>query len=136
MITVSCVVRAPITRVWDCFNKAEHIVNWAFASADWHAPKARADVRVGGTFLTTMAAKDGSTAFDFEGTYTQVVEKSLIEYEIADGRKVRVVFIPEDTGVKIEESFELEGTHSAEQQRAGWQAILDTFKSYAESISK
>jgi hypothetical protein len=35
--------------------------------------------------------------------------------------------------VKIVESFEAEGTNSDEQQRAGWQAILDNFKKYVES---
>lgn len=69
-ITVGTVVNAPIATVWDCWNAPEHIPGWAFASDDWEAPRAENDLRVGGTFVTRMQAKDGSAGFDFGGTYT------------------------------------------------------------------
>jgi uncharacterized protein YndB with AHSA1/START domain len=50
---------------------------------------------VGGKFKTVMAAKDKSTGFDFTGTYTAVKENELIEYDMDDGRHVKVEF--EDT---------------------------------------
>lgn len=32
-----------------------------------------------------MEAKDGSVGFDFEGTYTRIVPKQVIEYRMSDG---------------------------------------------------
>lgn len=58
--TVQTVVNAPMEKVWKCWNKPEHITGWAFASDDWEAPAAENDLRVGGKFKTTMAAKDKS----------------------------------------------------------------------------
>jgi hypothetical protein len=37
--------------------------------------------------------------------------------------------------VTVRETFEAEATHSEEQQRAGWQAILNNFKKHVESRS-
>ena len=56
-------------KVWECWNKPEHITGWAFASDDWEAPAAGNDLRVGGKFKTTMAAKDNLTP-DLGGTGT------------------------------------------------------------------
>jgi len=36
--------------------------------------------------------------------------------------------------ILVTESFEAEGTNADEMQRAGWQAILENFKNYTESI--
>ncbi len=73
-ITVQSVVKAQIEKVWEFWTKPEHIVHWAFASDDWEAPAAENDLRVGGKFKTTMAARDKSTSFDFTGAYTIVKE--------------------------------------------------------------
>jgi uncharacterized protein YndB with AHSA1/START domain len=80
-----------------------------------------------------MAAKDGSFQFDFEGVYTNVAEGELIEYDIADGRHVKIVFTNKTGQTEIVETFEMESQNSEELQRTGWQAILDNFKSYAEA---
>jgi hypothetical protein len=55
-------------------------------------------------FYSRMEARDGSMGFDFEGTYTNIVDHELIE------------------------------THSIERQPDGWQAILNNFKRHAESV--
>jgi uncharacterized protein YndB with AHSA1/START domain len=133
-ITVQTVVKAHIAEVWECWNKPEHIIGWAFASDDWEAPAAQNDLRVGGKFKTTMAAKDKSSSFDFTGTYTAVRENELIEYELDDDRQVRVEFTELPEGVRITESFEPENQNPEEMQRSGWQAILDNFKKYVERI--
>jgi hypothetical protein len=52
---------------------------------------------------------------------------------MGDGRKVTVNFSERDNGTYIEETFEAETMNSEDMQRAGWQAILDNFKKYAES---
>jgi uncharacterized protein YndB with AHSA1/START domain len=82
-----------------------------------------------------MAAKDGSSSFDFEGVYSNVEINKRIEYTIADGRRVEVNFSTEGGKTKIVESFEAEDTHTIEMQHGGWQAILDSFKKHTESVN-
>lgn len=130
--TVQTLVNAPVEKVWECWNKPEHITGWAFASDDWEAPAAENDLRVGGRFKTRMAAKDKSAGFDFGGVYTDVKEHKLIEYDMDDGRHVKVEFTKLPQGVEIKETFEPENTFPQEMQRSGWQAILENFKKYAE----
>jgi uncharacterized protein YndB with AHSA1/START domain len=89
-ITVESIIRAPIEKVWKFWTKPDHIVHWTFASDDWEAPAAENDIRVGGKFKTVMAAKNKSTSFDFTGKYTNVIENELIEYDLDDGRHVKV----------------------------------------------
>ncbi|MEO6520636.1 MAG: SRPBCC family protein [Mucilaginibacter sp.] len=132
-ITVETTVNAPIEKVWAYWTKPEHIKQWCNASDDWHAPYADNDLRTGGKFKTTMAAKDGSFSFDFEGVYTDVKEYSLIEYVIGDGRKVKITFTDLGDSINIIEVFEAENENPAEMQRGGWQAIIDDFKKYTEA---
>lgn len=131
-ITVQTIIKAPIEKVWEYWNKPEHITKWAFASDDWEAPAAENDVRVGGKFKTTMTAKDKSESFDFEGIYTALKEHNLIEYDMSDGRHVKVEFEQTPEGVKVTETFDPENENPEELQRSGWQAILDNFKKYVE----
>lgn len=133
MITIQSTIEAPIEKVWEFWTRPEHIVNWAFASDDWEAPRAENDVRTGGKFKTVMAAKDKSSSFDFGGIYTDVRGHELIEYDMDDGRHVKIEFTEVPEGVKVVQSFDPENENSEEMQRSGWQAILDNFKKYAES---
>ena len=133
-ITVETTVNAPVEKVWKTWSEPQHIKNWCAASDDWHAPKAENDLRTGGTFSTRMEAKDGSFGFDFGGVYDNVKKNELIEYTMGDGRKVQVTFSPAGDQTKIVETFDAESTNSVEMQRGGWQAILDNFKKYTESI--
>ncbi|WP_256004576.1 SRPBCC family protein [Pedobacter deserti] len=132
-VTVQATVAAALGRVWDMWTSPTHIMQWNNASDDWHTPFAEADLRKGGKFRSTMAAKDGSMSFDFEGTYTDLEEHRLIGYEMPDGRKVSVSFTESPAGVQIVETFDAENEHPVDMQRAGWQAILDNFKKYAEN---
>src|SRR5215510_4471397 len=132
-ITVEAVVKAPIEKVWSCWTEPKHITKWCQASDDWHAPYAENDVRTGGKFKTTMAAKDGSFSFDFGGTYDNVQPHKLIEYSIADGRKVKITFATSGNDTKVVETFDAENENPIEMQRGGWQAILDNFKKYTEA---
>ena len=131
-ITIEAAINAPVEKVWEYWNNPEHIKNWAFASPEWHAPNAANDLRVGGNFSTTMAARDGSMSFEFGGTYTTVEEHKLIEYVLADGRQVKIVFQADGEQTRIAETFDPETTNPLEMQRGGWQAILDNFKKLAE----
>jgi uncharacterized protein YndB with AHSA1/START domain len=125
-ITVESIVRAPVDVVWRAWTTPDDIVQWNAASDDWHTTKASVDLRVGGAFSSRMEAKDGSMGFDFAGTYTQVVEHRLIECAFGE-RQLRVEFLPGPDGVTVRETFDAETTHPVEQQRQGWQAILDRF---------
>lgn len=131
-ITVEATVNVPVEKAWQFWTAPEHIMQWNNASDDWHTPKAENNLWVGGSFSYTMAAKDGSLSFDFAGVYDKVREPELIEYTIADGRKVKVNFTGTGNQTKVTETFEAESVHSTELQQQGWQAILNNFKKYAE----
>lgn len=107
-------------------------MQWNAASDDWHTTSARVDLQVGGEFSSRMEAKDGSAGFDFDGTYTKVVENSLLEYAFGD-RLASVTFDQNPEGVQVRVTFDTEDSHSEEQQRFGWQSILDNFKHHVEA---
>lgn len=131
-INVETVVKAPLGRVWDAWNRPEDIKQWNAAQEDWHTTRSEVDLREGGRFLSRMEAKDGSVGFDFEGTYTRVVPHERIEYRMSDGREVVVEFAEHADGVRVQETFDAETEHPAEFQRKGWQAILDNFAGHVE----
>ena len=131
-ITVESTVNAPVQKVWQLWSGPEHIEKWNHASDDWHTPKAVNDLRVGGSFVYTMAAKDGSFSFDFDGVYDEVAEHQRIAYTMADGRKALITFTESGGATQVTETFDAEDTNSLELQRGGWQAILDNFKTYVE----
>lgn len=132
-ITVQTTIRAPLSLVWEMWTESRHIEVWNHASPDWHTPHAENDVRVGGTFLSRMEAKDGSEGFDFTGTYTEVEPLHTIAYRMDDGRRVITRFEEGKEGVTVTETFDLETQNTVELQRSGWQSILDTFAKYVES---
>lgn len=132
-VTVRAVIQAPVEKVWTYWTEPEHITKWNQATDDWHAPWAKNDLRPGGKFVTRMEAKDGSAGFDFSGTYDVVNVHEEISYTLDDGRKVHIGLFARGNETEVVEMFEAEGTHPVEYQRAGWQAIMDRFKTYAES---
>jgi uncharacterized protein YndB with AHSA1/START domain len=131
-VTIEAKIAAPIEDIWRAWNTPDDIKQWNAASDDWHTTKSTVDLRVGGNYSSRMEAKDGSMGFDFAGTYTRIVEHKLIESDFG-GRKLLVEFFPEKDGVIVRESFDAETTHSIEQQRNGWQSILNNFKKHVES---
>lgn len=132
IVTVENIIDAPVEKVWQYWNEPHHITQWCAASPDWHAPSAKNDLRAGGEFSTRMEAKDGSFGFDFGGVYDTVKVNEYIEYTLGDGRKVKIQFIPTGRSTKIIENFDAETENPVDMQKAGWQAILDNFKSYTE----
>jgi uncharacterized protein YndB with AHSA1/START domain len=132
-ITVETIIHAPVEKVWKNWTDPKDIVQWAFASDDWHAPYADNDVRVDGAFKTTMAAKDGSFSFDFGGVYTKVEPNKTLEYTIGDGRRVWISFESQGDKTKMTETFEAEEMNSIEMQKGGWQAIMENFKKHTEA---
>lgn len=132
-ITITALIDAPMNTVWEKWTNPADVMNWNNASDDWHTPKAENDLRIGGKFSYTMAAKDGSFSFDFGGTYTDLIEHKLIEYALGDEREISISFVEENGMIIVTEKFDPEQTNPLEMQQAGWQAILNNFKKYVES---
>lgn len=131
-ITVQTKVNAPIDAAWRAWTTPQDIVRWNAASDDWHTTRATVDLRVGGAFSSRMEAKDGSMGFDFAGEYVRINEPERLECRFGD-RDLLVEFIAENDGVTVRETFDAETVHSEEQQRQGWQAILDRFARHVEA---
>ena len=60
------------------------------------------------------------------------VKNKLIEYSFGD-RAAHVEFAESPNGVRVCVTFDSEPTHSMEQQRDGWQAILNNFTRHVEA---
>ena len=131
-ITVEATVKAPVAIVWSVYTTPEDIKQWNTASAAWHTTQSSVDLRVGGAFSSRMEAKDGSFGFDFAGTYTKIVTHELIEYSFGE-RACVVKFEPGSNGVAVSVTFDAESENSVEQQRQGWQAILNNFARHVEA---
>lgn len=130
---IETIVAAPIETVWAAWSSPDDVMRWNAASDDWHTTSSTVELFVGGRFCHRMEAKDGSMGFDFEGIYKVIVPHQRLEYELEDGRKVVVVFEETgDDGVRVRESFDPDPSVDAEAQKAGWQAILDRFKTHVE----
>jgi len=134
IITIEAIVNAPVEKVWDAYTDPKQVTQWNHASDDWHSPRAENDLRPGGTFSYRMEAKDGSFGFDFGGTYDEVKPNELLSYALGDGRKVSNVFEKDGDATKVTVTFDAENQNPIEMQRGGWQAILNNFKKYAESV--
>ena len=132
-ITVETRVHVPVAEVWRASTTPEDIRQWNAASPDWHTTAATVDLREGGAFSSRMEAKDGSMGFDFAGTYTRIVPNQRIEYAFGE-RSATVEFIDQgDGGVLVRVSFDPENEFPLEQQRGGWQAILDNFARHVQA---
>ena len=132
-IRVETTIAKDVKQVWQAFTNPDHIMNWNFASEDWHCPAAKSDFVQGGQFAYTMAAKDGSFSFILPGTFDEIVEYKSIKYHLDDGRNVIVRFEDQNGTTHVVEDFEPESMNAHELQQAGWQAILTNFKTYVES---
>ncbi|MCT4779624.1 MULTISPECIES: SRPBCC domain-containing protein [Exiguobacterium] len=131
-IQIQTVIKRPVADVWTYWTEPDHIKAWNAASDDWHTTEATNDVQAGGRFSSHMAAKDGSMGFDFSGVYLEVILYEKLAYTLDDGRHVTVLFTANGEETEVVETFEAESMNPLEMQQAGWQAILDRFKAYAE----
>ncbi len=122
-------MHAPLAEVRRAYTTQDDIKVWNAASSDWHTTQAEVDLRVGGKFCSRMEAKDGSFGFDFAGEYTKLIPQQLIEY-VFDERNVSVNFTESSDGILVKVSFDPESIHPEEQQREGWQSILNNFAKY------
>lgn len=131
-ITVSVEINAPIDLVWKLWNTPEDIRHWNNISEQWHTPSAQNDLRPGGKLILVMGLKDGSFSFDFEAVYDEVRSHELISYTLAEGRRSEIRFSGTNP-VVITETFEPNDQDAVAMQRDFCQAILNSFKKYAET---
>jgi uncharacterized protein YndB with AHSA1/START domain len=132
-ITNKIKVDVSVEDVWESWTKPEHIERWNQASDDWHTLYSLNDLAEGERFLSRMESKDGSFGFDFAGTYTLIRPHQLLAFTLDDGRKVEVQFNELEDGTEIIENFDADDQYSIEEQKKGWQAILESFKKYTET---
>jgi uncharacterized protein YndB with AHSA1/START domain len=132
LIAVAAIINADSKKVWDYYTNPNHIVNWNFADASWHCLSAENEMRLGGRYFARMEAKDGSFGFDFIATYTSIIEGEAFTYEFG-GRTASVTLNSKNTQTEISVLFEPETENPIDMQKAGWQAILDNFKTYTEN---
>jgi len=134
-ISISVLVNAPLVQVWSSWITPKDITQWNFASDGWCCPKAESDFIEGGKFCYRMEAKDGSMGFDFEGVFSSISLNERVRFVMGDNRKVDVEFHETSEGITVTETFETEDENSVEQQKQGWQAILNNFKNHVENKS-
>ena len=133
-ITVSVELDCSLDRAWEAMTNPKHVELWNFASPDWHCPKATNELKEGGKFSYTMAAKDGSFSFDFSGTFSKMESPTQLSYLLDDNRTVNITFEEKNGMTIVNEVFETENENPIELQRTGWQAILNNYKAHAETI--
>lgn len=132
-IIVQVDINSNINKVWKYFTQPEHIIKWNFAIDDWHCPTATNELKPNGKFNYRMEARNGQFGFDFTGTYIEIIENKLIKYRLDDKRKVKIKFSSNNDVVSIIKTFEIEDLNTSEQQKMGWQSILNNFKKYVEN---
>jgi hypothetical protein len=66
--------------------------------------------------------------------YDEVTPQKSIAYSLTDGRRVRTDFAASGSTTNITTVFDAEGENPVEMQQAGWQAILNNFQRYAETL--
>jgi uncharacterized protein YndB with AHSA1/START domain len=133
-ITVFVRVPCPPAMAWRAFTDPASVMAWNFASPDWCCPSARNDLRVGGTYCYRMESRDGSMGFDFEGQYLEIVPNQRLRFDMGPEREVLVEFVDLGTATEVRQTFTPEQTHTREQQREGWQAIMDNYRRHVESL--
>ncbi len=134
-ITVEATINAPVTNVWEAWNTPGHIIQWNSPDPGWHCPSSENNLSVGGKFKNRMEAKDGSFGFDFEGVYDEVIPHKEITYTMGDGRKATTLFTEQNGQTHLATTFDTETENDPEFQKKGWQAILNNFVKYVESIN-
>ena len=135
-ITVTVEVAGSPETAWLAFTTPSAITAWNFASPDWCCPAASNDLKPGGKFSYRMEAKDGSMGFDFEGVFLEVIPNQRLKSSLGPDREVLVEFNKRGTGTCVSHSFTPDTGFPIDQQRAGWQAILDNYRLYLASSAQ
>jgi uncharacterized protein YndB with AHSA1/START domain len=134
-ITVEVQLNCTTEQAWAAFTEPAQITKWYFAADDWHVPAASTNLAVAQSFCITMAAKDGSFAFDLIGTYDEIITHEKISYHLTDKRQVHTTFLTNEKGCLLTQKFMPEAENGLDLQEFGWQAILNNLKKHCASIA-
>ncbi len=135
-ITVQAETKASLASLWSAATTPEAIQVWNAATDDWHCPSAEVDLRVGGKMKSRMESIDGRRGFDFTATFTAIEPHQRLEYQLSDGRTVELTMKEKEQLVHVQQTFDAEGDIDPEQQKIGWQSLMDSFVSFAEANTK
>lgn len=78
-LTVSRIIKAPRSAVWDAWKTPEHFVKW-WAPAPVVTTSNKHDFFAGGGFDTTMTLEDGTVMEGGEGCFLEVIENERIVF--------------------------------------------------------
>mgnify|MGYP001627242659 CR=1 FL=1 len=79
-----------------------------------------------------METKDESFGVDQEGTFEEVDPPHAATLRLDGGRRVRTTFTSEGTGICATTVFDPQGDNPVEMQRAGWQAVPESYAALVE----
>jgi len=134
-ITITRVIDAPRSLVFDAMIDPEHLVHWFHAGGGWQTPYAKTDPKKGGKFDIGFAGPDGKLAFAFEGEFTEVTPPSRLAYVIADGRPVTITLTEAGKNkTNLEVILALEDTNPEAQQREGWTEMFINLGKYLATV--
>ena len=127
-ISVSVLVARPLAEVWQGWHHG----------VERRLPTVALSPKPGGSagrgaFLPPHGGQGWQHGVRFRGHLHEIRAPTGLRYVMDDGREVSVQFVEEQGGTRVEEVFDAESQHSDEQQRAGWQSILDNFKRHMEA---
>jgi uncharacterized protein YndB with AHSA1/START domain len=133
---VTTTVKATSGEVWERLFGPEHLLHWYFAHESWWCPSASFDPVAGGSFSIRMEARDGSFGFDFTGDVLEAEKPNRLVARLGDGRSMEIQVSEVAEGTRVDEWFEPESENPLDMQQAGWQAILNQFKTYSDGLSR
>ncbi len=127
-LTVSRVIPAPPTRVYDAWLDPAMLARFMVAKDGATVSKATSDARVGGKFLIMM--RHGDEDLPHHGSYLELVPHSRIVFSwqsahSIDNSVVTLTFTPDGAGTRVDlrqDRFASEGARDG--HRGGWTRIL------------
>lgn len=134
-LSVKTAINSDIKTVWRYFTHEAHIPFWHFASEDWYVQSVVQDFTTNGAFNYRLSSKDHRYQFEFKGHFMTIVEEQLLVMKLEDDRMVEVLFQKGKT-TTLQIRFDPEPVMTHQQQKDGWQQILNHFKDYTEASFK
>lgn len=132
-ITVETIVDHIPERTFELFTVPEYIKQWHVTSDSWMVLACQSNPKNGGLLQVQMVdTNNPDHHVDLQGIYFEVKRPESLKYQLHDQRRVEVTFTKKGKETKVELSFDPEMTNSQEQQKIGWQQILNSFKAFCD----
>ncbi|MFZ4261284.1 SRPBCC domain-containing protein [Sphingobacterium sp. HJSM2_6] len=127
-------IKADIKKVWDSNLKAEVFDPLDKQDREWYCPEVQNDFRVGGKFKYHLVNQDKRFDFKFSGVYTEIIPYEKISFEFDKKRKASYHFKVKEGLTEVNLYIEPDGIHSIDLQKAGWEVVIGSFKTYVENL--